>query len=126
MAIVQPTNAVDAQGATLPRGEAIIQWLGVKNGDTCAPYTSGVSVASADRSLQVEGVFGAGGSCQLEGSNDSTNFEILHDVALNTIIKTQASITQVLDKTYQTQPHITAGDVNTLLNFTLYLSGGVR
>lgn len=120
MAIIQPNTTFNN------RGEVIIQWASVKNGDTCAPYTSTPSVASADRSLQVEGVWGSGGSAQLEGSNDQTNFEILHDVQLNTIIMSGNGIKQVLDKTYQTQPHITNGDANTLLNFTLYLSGGVR
>jgi hypothetical protein len=44
----------------------VVTWLGLKNGDTGAPYAL---PGWADRNVQADGTFGTGGHLKLEGSN---------------------------------------------------------
>lgn len=98
-----------------------ITWGPMLNGDTGKPVRR---VALADKTLQVEGTFGAGGSATLEGSNNSTigtdgNFEVLTDPQGNTIAITSAAIKQVTESTDWIRPHVTAGDGTTSLTATV-------
>jgi hypothetical protein len=93
-----------------------ITWTGLLNGDTGQPVQL---PEYADRSIQVEGTFGVGGSVACEGSNDATNFRALRDPSSTTIAITAAGIKAVLENTVQTQPHVTAGDGTTSLTVTM-------
>ena len=75
----------------------------------------------ADRSFQVEGTFGAGGSCSLEGSNDLANYRILNDPTGVALTITSAAIKAVIEVTQNIRPHVTAGDGTTELTVTMLL-----
>jgi len=94
----------------------IIQWATMLNGDTGSPVEM---PGSTVRSVQVQGTFGAGGTMQLKGSNDSTNYIVLTDPQGNSISKTAASIEAIEEITRLVRPEITAGDGTTSLTVTL-------
>jgi hypothetical protein len=81
--------------------------------------------ALADRSVQVLGTLGTGGSVRIEGSNqatpsaDATDWHVLTDPQGNNLdvaaLKTEAITEPVL----WIRPRITAGDANTSLNVTI-------
>lgn len=73
-----------------------------------------------DRSVQVTGTFGAGGSATLEGSNDGSNWTALKDPSSTTIAITAAGIKQVLETTRYVRGRVTAGDGTTSLTVTIY------
>ncbi len=116
MAVRTPTRT-DLQNAV------IIQWTGLLNGDTGLPvelYEYG------DRSIQLNGTFGAGGSQSFEGSNDSAIFVVLTDQANAALTSTAAMLKQVLQAARLVRPNITAGDGTTNLTVTLYARKSVR
>lgn len=92
-------------------------WAAIPNGNTGDPL---VLHGHADRSVQIEGTFGAGGSCQIEGSNDGTNWHILHDTGLNTIVATAAKLSAVLEAVFYIRPNVTAGNGTTAITVTIY------
>lgn len=86
-------------------------WASLANGD------DGASVEGpgyADRSFQVSGTFGAGGTLVIEGSNDSgTTWSTLNDVFGNPLSLTTAGIHAVTEATGLIRPRVSAGDVTT-------------
>lgn len=94
-----------------------LSWPNLANGDI------GIGrdvIDFADRSVQVEGNFGVGGNLALEGTNDGTNWRVLHDplgVALNI---SAPGIIQVSETVAQMRPRVTAGDGSTLLSVSLF------
>ena len=101
----------------------VFTWAAMANGDTGSP----VSVAEfADRSLQVTGTFGAGGSVSGEGSNDSTNYVALADPQGNALTFTTAKIEQVLECVQWLRPNVTAGDGTTSLTVTMFARRSIR
>lgn len=94
----------------------VISWGTLGNGDDGTPLRM---VGSADRSVQVVGTFGTGGTVKIEGSNDGTNYAVLHDPGLNEISVTAAGIHAVLEISAYIRPRVSAGDVNTALDVTL-------
>jgi hypothetical protein len=98
----------------------VVTWTPLANGDTGTPLEMSGSV---DRSVQVSGTFGAGGSVSIEGSNNSTNFIVLTDPQGNAITKTTASIEQVTEISRLIRPNVTAGDGTTALTVTLLVRG---
>jgi len=91
-------------------------WTTLLNGDTGSPLSL---VGSADRSVQINGTFGAGGTIIIEGSNDGVNYVILTDPQGNTLSKTAAAIEAVLELTKWIRPRVSAGDGTTSLTVTL-------
>ncbi len=90
-------------------------WAAMANGDTGAPIQM---PGYGDKSIQVTGTFGAGGSCTLEGSNDltnPTNFFPLTTPAGTTIAITSAGLVAVTEACLWIRPHVTAGDGTTAL-----------
>jgi len=75
----------------------------------------------ADRSVQVEGTFGSGGTCSVEGSNDGATYRTLNDVFGNALSMTAAGIKEINEVTRYLRPHITAGDGSTSLTVTMFL-----
>jgi hypothetical protein len=69
----------------------------------------------ADRSVQVVGTFGAGGSLRIEGSIDGTNYATLTDPQGNALDITAAKIEAISEATRYIRPRVTAGDVTTSL-----------
>jgi len=105
-----------ATPALLAHGAVLYTWTGLLNGDTGTP----VEVPGhADKTAQIEGTFGAGGTCVIQGSNDGTNYQSLTDPQGNAISKTAAAIEMVEEHTRYIRPNITAGDGTTSLTVTL-------
>lgn len=79
--------------------------------------------AWSDRSVQVIGTFGSGGSLSFYGSNDGTNFVILNDLEGAALTFTAAGLRSVMEITRYVKPLVTAGDGTTDLDVYLMLSG---
>lgn len=115
MAIVQPV--VEMMGSYAIRAT----WSNMANGDTGAAINS---AAYADRSFQVRGTFGVGGSVSVRGSNDGVNFSPLSDQRGNDLAITAARIEQIEDVTYAVAPYVTAGDGTTSLTVIMFARKG--
>lgn len=92
-------------------------WSGLLNGDTGAPIDWANYM---DRSIQVKGTFGTGGSVAMEGSNDGTTFNSLSDLRGNALAVTTAKIEQIEDCSFKIRPSVTAGDGTTNLTVVLF------
>lgn len=91
----------------------VTTWTGLANGDDGSPLQM---PEAADRSVQVTGTFGAGGSVRLEGSNDGGNtWATLTDPQGNALDITAAKIEAVTELTEYIRPRVTAGDGTTSL-----------
>lgn len=107
--------------ASVPTGNSrvyIAQWTDLANGDAGDALRF---CQYADKSVQVAGTFGAGGSLRLEGSNDGTNWHALTDPQGNALNFTAAGIEAVTEATFYVRPRVTAGDGTTLLTATLLM-----
>lgn len=100
----------------------LIQWT-CANGDDGTPFEN---PGSSDRSVQVTGTFGAGGTIVIEGSNDGTNYKTLTDPQGNSLSFTSASLEQVQELTRYIRPRVTAGDGTTSLVASLMAYGQFR
>lgn len=120
MAIIQPTfTGVPDQDA---REGWLIQWGPMADGDVGAAISEQSQVAGhADRSVQVEGTFGAGGNVATEGSNDNQNFEVLNDPSLTPLNFTSPKIRAILETVRQIRPHVTAGDGTTSVTVSIFM-----
>lgn len=109
MATKTPTveNAVDGDNSVVR-----ITWANMANGDDGAPVRLS---QYADRSVQVVGTFGAGGSARWEGSNDEANYATLTDPQGNALDFTAAKVEAVTEITVLARPRVTAGDGTTSL-----------
>lgn len=71
----------------------------------------------ADRSVQVIGTFGTGGTLTVEGSNDGgTTWAALTDPQGNSLAIQTAKIEAITEICELVRPRVTAGDVNTDLD----------
>lgn len=94
----------------------LYEWTGLANGDTGRPLrVSGL----ADKTIQLDGTFGTGGSMSFEGSMDNTNWYTLNDPQGNALAMTAAGIESVLENPRFVRPNIKAGDGTTSLNVRL-------
>jgi hypothetical protein len=93
-----------------------VQWPAMANGQTGVPVDL---VEFSDRSVQVEGTFGSGGSVSIQGSNDLTNWETLRDPSSTALTFTTAGLHGILELTGQIRPNVTAGDGTTALTVTV-------
>lgn len=88
-------------------------WTGLLNGDSGEPIDWTIF---ADRSVQVLGTLGAGGTVLLEGSNDGgTTWATLNDAGGSPLSMTSLKIEQVLEMTEKVRPRVSAGDGTTNL-----------
>lgn len=116
MAVRNPTITPQAHGQ-------VITWTGLLNGDTGLPVDMN---AFGDRSIQVTGTFGAGGSVRPEGSNDGTNYVQLRDPTSTAMALTAADLKQILECSNFVRPNVTAGDGTTSLTVTIFCRRSVR
>lgn len=95
-------------------------WTGLLNGDSGAPVEMG---DWADRTVQIYGTFGAGGSINMEGSCDKATetptYSILTDPQGNAVTKTAAAIEVFEESPLIIRPNVTAGDGTTSLTVKL-------
>ncbi len=97
-------------GTALPA--CLVTWVGLDSDDSGAPVEL---VDFPDRTVTIEGTFGVGGSCTLQGSNDGTNYYALTDPQGNAITKTAAGMELVTEVPRFMRPLVTAGDVTTAI-----------
>ena len=100
----------------------MIYWSTLTNGDDGTRITL---PAHADRSVQIVGTFGAGGTLVLEGSNDGTNYRTLTDFQDNALSFTSAGLESISQVVYYIRPRVTAGDGTTDLDVFLLLTGAL-
>jgi hypothetical protein len=98
----------------------LILWENLVNGDTGKPVPCWMY---ADKSIQVIGTFGSGGTCTIQGSNmDATpTWATLVDPQGNALAITGAKTEAILENTYQIRPNVTAGDGSTDLDVYLLM-----
>ena len=117
MALIKPV--ITPFNNDIPSGDqtmSVVTWSGITTGAICAP----VSLAHwSDRSVQIDGVFGSGGTVTVNGSNNNVTYYGLNDPSLTPISKTSGGISQILEITAYVYPVITSGDSNTLLTVTM-------
>lgn len=75
--------------------------------------------AFADRSIQVTGTFGSGGTIVWQGSNDGTNYVTMSEPDGTAISLTAAGLKSVLEITKFARPFVSAGDGSTDLDVTV-------
>jgi hypothetical protein len=91
-------------------------WSGLLNGDDGAPAGSSYS---GDRTVQVFGTFGTGGTVIVEGSLDGTNWFQLRDPTGTLISFTAAGGKAVMENAPYIRPRVTGGDGTTALSFLM-------
>lgn len=107
-------NTILNDGTTL-----VIDITGLLNNDTSEPIEW---AEYQDRSIQLSGVFGAGGNVVAEGSNDGINYAPLSNAAGGVALTFgTSSIKQVLEASRYLRLRVTAGDETTLLNASVFL-----
>ena len=125
MATINPTITTLADGSAL-----LVTWtpMIIIDTDPGAPevleYDIGLPVEFprfSDRSVQVVGTWGVGGSITLKGSNDGTNYYALTDPQGNAITKTANALEQITELVQYIKPEITAGDITTSLTVKLLM-----
>jgi len=101
-----------------------VLWENMPNGD----QGDGVQLGSySDRTVQVVGTFGVGGSVTIQGSNDGgATWATLTDQAGTSLTFTSTGLRQILQLTHQIRPSVTAGDGATSLDVYLFGKGKIR
>lgn len=89
------------------------KWLLLLNGNDGAPL---LIDRRTDRSVQVSGTFGAGGTLVIEGSNDGTNYYTLNDLQGTALSFTSARLEGISEMPLYIRPRVTAGDGTTSLS----------
>ena len=90
------------------------KWLAMANGDDGMPLLIN---RMTDRSVQVTGTFGAGGTLVIEGSNDGgATWSTLNDLQATALSFTSARLEGIAEIATLIRPRVTAGDGTTALN----------
>jgi hypothetical protein len=109
-------NSTEMRDITFGNNARIVSWTPLANGDSGLPFAM---PGFADRSVQVGGTFGAGGTVIIEGSIDGSNYIVLTDPQGNAISKTAAAIEAISEIVKLIRPRVTAGDGTTAITVTL-------
>ena len=91
-------------------------WASLANGDDGTPFEF---VDWADRTFQVTGTFGAGGTLVIEGSNDGANWSTLSDTNGVAMSYTAAVVKAISEAPRFVRPRASAGDGTTALVVTI-------
>jgi len=108
-----PTAAVKVLGGA---------WLGLQNGDT----GDWIEVSAwQDRTVQVNGTWGVGGSVSIQGTNrvDKASPQTLRDPGGNALTFTADGMKAILELPRYIRPVCTAGDGTTAIDITLNARG---
>lgn len=101
-----------------------VKWLALANGDTGEPVKFGTW---KDRTVQVVGTFGVGGSVSLQGSNDGgTTWATLTDANNSALTFTSAGLKAITELPYEIRPSVTAGDGTTSLAVWVAMQGSAN
>lgn len=96
------------------------KWEAMPNGNDGTPL---LIDRRTDRSVQVSGTFGAGGTVVIEGSNDGTNYYTLNDLQGTALSFTSARLEGISEVPLYVRPRVTAGDGTTSINVYLVAVG---
>lgn len=92
----------------------IYTWANLASGDTGKPIAG---PGWADRTFQIVGTFGSGGTALIEGSNDGVNYGTLDDPFGNPMsYTTQTQPKQLIEIPLWVRPRISGGDGTTALS----------
>lgn len=91
-------------------------WGPLLNGETGATLNL---PGFGDRTVQVAGTFGAGGTIVIEGSLDNTNWITLNNIQGTALSLTAGGLRAISEATTYLRPRVTAGDGTTSLTVTL-------
>lgn len=94
----------------------LVTWSGMVNGDDGQPF---ILPQYADRSVQVEGTFGAGGTVVVQGTIDNSNWRTLNDPYSNAISMTVPKIEAISELVNGIRPIVTAGDGTTNITVSM-------
>lgn len=97
-------------------GVVVAKWAGLANGEAGSNHGS---ARYRDRSIQITGTFGVGGTVVIEGSNDGINWVTLRDTNETPLSFIGADLAVILEPTLYIRPRVTAGDATTSLTVTL-------
>jgi hypothetical protein len=100
---------------------AEVRWGPMANGDDGNAVEM---VEYADRSIQVIGTFGAGGSIALQGSNDGSNWTTLNDPQGLPLDISSSKIESIQELARFMRPLVTGGDGSTSLTVYLIIRRG--
>jgi hypothetical protein len=106
----------ETRDRTVGNNAHFLQWTPLLNGDSGAPFPM---PGFADRSVQITGTFGAGGTVLIEGSNDGTNYATLTDPQGVALSKTAAALSEISQIVKFIRPRVSAGDGTTSITVTL-------
>lgn len=109
---IGPTVGVEVQGQ-----QATVKWPSIPNG---SPGRASPLLDWTFATFQVVGVFGSGGSVQIEGSNDGATWVKLSPTAL--VAAGFVSPLAVNEHPRYLRPNVTAGDSTTALTVTAWLT----
>jgi len=100
----------------------IVTWTGLLLNDTGKSY---IMPYFSEKTVQVEGTFGTGGKCAVQGSLmvSTPTFQTLNDPQGAILEIATAKIEAVLENVHQIRPNIVAGDGTTSLVCYLLLVG---
>ena len=102
-------------------GIRVVKWEGLGQGDDGAPSTL---INFADRTIQVFGTFGAGGSVRVEGSLDGVNYAPLTDPQGNYIVLSTAKLEAISEVVRYIRPVVVGGDGTTDLTVSIVFRKG--
>ena len=94
----------------------LVQWNALANADDGDPF---ILSHYTDRSVQITGTFGAGGTVVLQGTNDGVNYTNLTDNQGNLLSFTAPKLVQVMEIVLMIKPVVTAGDGTTNININM-------
>jgi hypothetical protein len=103
----------DYTGEWLAKGAHKSIWTGLLNGDSGLPITA---ATLSNKTVQVVGTFGTGGTVVIEGSNDGTNYDTLTDPQGNALTFLAAGLKSILENPQYIRPNVTVGDGTTDLS----------
>lgn len=98
-----------------------VAWGGLANGDD---GTGALFAGVADKTVQVLGTFGSGGTVVIEGSMDGSTWAGLTDPQGDPLSFAAAGINTVLENPKFIRPNVTAGDGTT--DLTVIIGGSIR
>lgn len=101
----------------------IREWAGLGLGDDGATE---LLPPIGDRTVQVSGTFGVGGSVRLLGSLDGVEFAPMTDPQGNPLDFVQGKLESVMELVPYIRPLVTAGDGSTNVRVTLCIKGVER
>lgn len=117
MATVTP-SFVDLSQKFFGNTVVIYTWAHMANTDAGVPV---MGPGWADRSFQIEGTFGVGGTVLVEGSNDGVNYRTLNDPFGNALSLTSAGVHELTQIALWMRPRVSGGDITTDLTITATL-----